>query len=92
MRLGTEDIFVGDVVYDLGYGSGTVVEVNQTIRVHFTSLNQTWTYSSQGIRRGAKLRQLYFHNPILCVPSKEQPIYDIVKATAKYLSEKLGER
>jgi len=91
MRLDGEDIFVGDSVYDLGFGDGVVVELGRKIRVKFSSLNnQVWSFDSRGIRRSAKIRQLYFHNPILTVPPRDKGRFDLVCDIAKVVAEKLG--
>ena len=41
MQLDGSDISVGDKVYDLVYGTGTVRELGDRLRVDFVSLNKT---------------------------------------------------
>ena len=86
MRLDGEDIIVGDSVYDLGFGSGKVIEVGDKIRVRFNSLKQTFSYDGRGMRRAVKMRQLYFHNPIIAVPAKDDKDFSIICDNAKALT------
>lgn len=73
LKLDNDTVNVGDSVYDLRYGNGTVVGFDmsrRTISVKFVTPNTTLNYEESG-RRGEKFkRSLYWHNPIIAAPMK----------------------
>lgn len=91
MRLDNTQIRVGDTVYDLEYGSGKVHEVTDAgIHVYLSSMQRKKLYNEQGMRRGAKRRVLYWHDPITAIPPKDAAKWKIVQDVASATVEALG--
>ena len=83
MLLHKEEVVVGDVVYDLMEKEGTVTIVGESeISVRFGN-NRTYSYNKTGKRVGnvpARLPVLlYWHNPIVAVPAKQEHIWTALK-------------
>ena len=65
-------VVVGDAVYDVLHGSGEVFEilVDKNFRVRFGAANVHHTYGESGHGVRYRARTLFWHNPIIAVPSK----------------------
>jgi hypothetical protein len=72
--LDNENIVVGDSVYDVVLGSGSVhqVRVDGTFVVNFPGRGKLIVYSALGTSRHNNMRTLYWHNPIVLVPAKAE--------------------
>ena len=91
MRLDNSDITVGDKVYDLEYGYGDVVEITDAgIHVRLNSLGRKKLYDSRGMRRGAKTRVLYWHDPVITNPPKDKARWNLVTKVARAAAEAVG--
>ena len=68
---------LNDSVYDVAYGSGSVIEINDvlgTFRVNFAG--RTFTYNLSGIGTFPR-KTLYWREPIGgYIPQRDQPFWD----------------
>lgn len=68
-RLDGEFISIGDPVFDIINGSGTVIESNNSgITVRFGN-NRKMTFTTSGEYN--KTRRIFWHNPIILAPEKD---------------------
>ena len=72
--ISNENVAIGDTVYDVTQGSGTVVSTMfNSIQVKFkngVSINYDDTGHYAGVRR------LYWHNPVVLEPPKDRALWD----------------
>ncbi|SIO50629.1 hypothetical protein SAMN05444172_2589 [Burkholderia sp. GAS332] len=71
MRLDGEVLEVGDPVYDLYFGDGRVKSVTADNHAVIVFGGRMFTYDERGVGQHGK-RSLYWHNPILLVPMKDE--------------------
>lgn len=67
-------VAVGDKVYDVRYGAGKVAGTDPTtnsIMVDFESPKTQLVFSNTG-RHGSNRRSLFWHNPIVAPPPKDE--------------------
>jgi hypothetical protein len=75
--LDRELVAQGDSVYAVGLGAGRVVELllGDKMRVQFSTAGGsgvTRTFDSSGVQTSAPFRTLYWHDPIVAVPLKNE--------------------
>lgn len=75
MDMDGDVVLVGDTVFDVLFGTGTVTEllVDDRFRVKFPNKNQPMTYSTTGIGVRYSERTLYWHDPVITIPFKSEP-------------------
>jgi hypothetical protein len=70
------NVVVGDSVYDILYGPGTVQQLLPADRflVVFAAVGgqKSFSYNSTGISPRFPARTLYWHNPVVVVPTKRE--------------------
>lgn len=76
MRLDGEVLEVGDAVYDLYFGDGRVKSVTADNRAVVVFGGRMFTYDERGVGQHGK-RSLYWHNPILLVPMKDEQSWSL---------------
>lgn len=85
--LSNENVSVGDRVYDIARGEGSVVDIAfDDIVVRFNNGTRI-TFDKHGNYGG--VRRLYWHNPVIIEPTKEnakwRTLTECIKAVASYL-------
>ncbi len=78
MRLDGYEVAAGDPVYDLYFGDGRVHSVTADEHMVVTYGNRMFTYDGRGIGQHGR-RSLYWHNPILVIPAKEEREWSLQK-------------
>lgn len=83
MNLHDQQALVGDSVYDLLEGKGTVTVVSGSeISVRFSNA-RSYTYNGAGLRTGNVPNRfgplLYWHNPIIVIPPKQVSHWDALQ-------------
>lgn len=94
MKLQSHVVNMGDEVYDLVEGRGTVVAVRNTnISVRFSG-NTTYSYNSEGKRLGTVPARypalLYWQNPIVMIPAKNEQQWASLCDVFKHAHKQLG--
>jgi len=69
----------GDLVFDVVYGAGQVVEVLPQGRFRVRFGRRTYTYDENGMRSEWDFRTLYWHDPVIYVPPKAAAKWDRLK-------------
>lgn len=90
MKLDNTEIVAGDTVFDLEYGVGTVKEVAEHIHVYHSANARYKSYDARGMRAGAKVRTLYWQNPVIASPPKDKARWDMVVAIAQAAVNTVG--
>lgn len=83
------EVNLGDTVFDVVYGMGTVKELlaDGRFRVYFAGKNR-FVYGSDGRRVDAKTRRtLYWHDPVIAVPAKDDISWTKLRQLATALIE-----
>lgn len=81
-------IAVGDIVYDILLGAGTVAKLNRDGSYVVAFTGRQMTYQPGGMFMG--LRRLYWGNPIVFIPKKgEERKMSIIKQTVELLVREL---
>lgn len=76
--LNNENVLVNDRVYDLTQGYGTVVDTAfNEIAVRFDNGTRI-AFDSTGHYAGT--RRLYWHNPVVIEPTKDNALWEMLKA------------
>jgi hypothetical protein len=71
--LDSDEVLLGDTVFDVVYGTGTVTELlaDKRFRVTFAG-NKRFVYREDGVRVDSKGRRtLYWHDPVVAIPVKD---------------------
>ncbi|MBN3777431.1 hypothetical protein G3O06_07685 [Burkholderia sp. Ac-20345] len=76
MKLDGYDVEPGDYVYDLFFGDGMVKNLTADGRAVVAFGPRTFTYNEAGVGQHGR-RSLYWHNPILLVPMKDEAAWDM---------------
>lgn len=72
-RLDGEFISIGDSVFDIINGSGTVIDsTNTALTVRFTN-NRKMNFTTDGKYNGT--RRIFWHNPIIVAPDKDGAVW-----------------
>lgn len=84
------DVNIGDSVYDVAHGTGKVMEllVENRFRVHFSS-GQYFVFDSSGRTNRYPNRTLYWHNPVLMAPLKDDTKWASAAAICRTVAEQL---
>lgn len=94
MQLDGSSIVEGDVVYDILYGPGTVVQILPADRclVRFAAAGgqKSISYSSGGVSPRFPARTLYWHNPVIVIPSKREARWGSLRAAMTALRDALA--
>ena len=88
-KLDNDDIALGDKVYDVMYGPGEVVElkVEGKFRVRFAT--GMHVYDERGVRVDSKFRTLYWHDPVVVLPEKDDIRWALAKRLCTAMIEEL---
>lgn len=91
-KLDGDDVNLGDQVFDIVYGTGEVVElkVEGRFRVRFAG-NKFFVFDGNGVRADAKNRTLYWHDPVLVVPMKDDINWVQARGLCRAMIDKLRE-
>ena len=84
-----EVVRVGDSVYDVRYGAGRITALNVQDRrftVKFQSPDTELVYKPNGTR-GTQRRSLFWKNPILVVPNKDEGLWQEASSLARRVVE-----
>lgn len=87
MKLDNEDILIGDRVYDVIFGMGTVdkiVEAENRFWVIFGNRNECYESTGNG-RFG--VRTLYWHNPFIIAPHKKDASWELMGRIIEAISK-----
>lgn len=102
MKLDGFEVKVGDTVYDLVLGSGVVVSLHEDSAVNRFTVkfgeHRQLTFDEHGFCHH-KFRTLYWHNPIIAIPAKDDVFWalqkdvslaatELIKAKAQVLHER----
>lgn len=81
-----DPVKLGDVVHDVVYGAGRVIELRPDgrFRVQFNAV-RTVVYSSTGHSRNNRGRTLYWRDPVLVVPTKDDAIWGVIQRAVRSL-------
>lgn len=73
MQMDGATVNVGDRVYDTAYGPGVVEQllVDSRFVVMFSTVSRRQTYSTSGTGVRFPTRTLFWHDPIIAVPAKD---------------------
>lgn len=76
MDMDLSPVNVGDTVYDMQYGPGTVAEVLTSVFIvsypQGTVTGRRYTYNGLGIMNGRQFRTLFWQPPIIATPFKNE--------------------
>jgi len=87
-----DPVNLGDTVHDVVYGVGEVVElkVEGRFRVRFAG-NKFYVYDGNGVRADARQRTLYWHDPVLVIPNKDDISWTLARGLCRAMIDKLRE-
>jgi len=88
--LDNEPVAVGDKVFDVCYGPGTVEEllVEDRFRVSF-SLNRFVVFNGDGIAARFPRRTLYWHDPVVAAPMKSDEHWGVLASICRSISDNI---
>lgn len=74
-------VAIGDSVFDTALGTGKVEELllDNRIIVRFYPSNRRAAYGTSGVAHGKQFRTLYWHDPVLFIPLKNEPKWQQMK-------------
>jgi len=74
-------VHVGDQVYDLVYGVGTVAELlDSRFVVSYASSSRRLTYNGSGIKGTSSVRTTCWRDPVLVAPAKNDVSWSKIRA------------
>lgn len=83
MQLDNQEIVQGDSVYDILEGVGEVTVTTNTAFYVTYGNNVRYQYDSTGNRKGNTPnrfpRMVYWHNPVVMLPTKDELVWDKLK-------------
>ena len=86
-----EEVFSGDSVYDLVHGNGTVTQVTGTsFSVSYSG--KIYNYTTGGFYNGFPRQRVFWANPIVGHPTKNDTIWTIVSNMVTALLSELRGR
>lgn len=88
-ELDGDEVVLGDTVFDVVYGTGTVKELlaEGRFRVHFAG-NKRFVYRSDGQRVDTSTRRtLYWHDPVIAIPAKDDISWTKLRQLAKAITD-----
>lgn len=79
--LDNEPVVLGDNVFSVGYGAGTVVEILAADRyvVRFGANGKRVSYEANGVQVRMPYRTLYWIDPIIALPTKRAAYWNRLK-------------
>jgi hypothetical protein len=83
---------IADTVYDVAYGEGVVVQLlgsSNKFIVTFEGINRSISYDMNGIGPRPNKRTLYWHDPVLVVPAKPEPLWAKTRVVCMNVAEVL---
>lgn len=85
---------VGDQVFDLQRGVGTVTEIlpQNMARAQFGPRAVQVTFSQTGVRRGSENRMVFWANPVLAAPFKDSQTWYRIASAVDAIIQTLRER
>lgn len=89
--LDNDAVNLGDSVFGVGYGVGRVVELltEDKFRVQFALTGRTITYESTGFMARASARSLFWHDPVIVPPAKDETFWHALRASVQALATAL---
>lgn len=86
-----EAVSIHEIVYDVIYGEGAVVQLltNQRFRVFFSRTGGTVTYDSAGVSFKLGARTLYWKNPIITIPPKSDTKWALILAMVQDITTRV---
>ncbi|OLL27460.1 hypothetical protein BTH42_31945 [Burkholderia sp. SRS-W-2-2016] len=88
MRLDGFEVLVADPVFDLFFGDGRVHSITADDQAVISFGNRMFTYDSRGIGQHGR-RSLYWHNPVLLVPMKNEREWSLQRRLNAAISAEL---
>lgn len=88
-EMDNDPVQIGDKMYDVQFGAGEVVELKVADRFRVRFAKGTYTYEGTGIRVDASVRTLYWHNPIVVLPAKDDIRWDEARRLCSALIKEL---
>lgn len=76
MRMDGFEVKAGDAVYDLFQGDGRVASVTADSHAVVVFGARSLTFDERGIGQHGR-RSLYWHNPVLVVPMKDEAMWSL---------------
>lgn len=75
------EVNIGDRVFAVGYGSGSVTELltDNKFRVYFAISQRTVTFDSNGVMARMQARSLFWRDPVLVPPMKDEVMWNRIK-------------
>lgn len=83
MYLDKEKVEVGDKVYDIKFGGGEVTDISESLNaftVQFSDPSAQLIFKPDGRLNNAKRRTLYWHNPIVVIPTKGEKSWHALRS------------
>lgn len=77
-----EAVKIGDEVYDILFGTGTVYEltVDNRLKVRFSGVGREGIYNTSGVSGRWNARTLYWRDPVLVPPVKSDANWTRIRA------------
>ncbi|WP_333679886.1 hypothetical protein [Dyella sp.] len=88
MKLDGYDVEAGDPVYDLFHGEGRVKSVTADGHAVVVFGGRFMTYDDRGIGQHGR-RSLYWHNPILLTPMKDEAAWNLQRRLNQAIAAEL---
>ena len=84
------DVNIGDKVFDVAHGIGDVMEmlVEDRFRVRFAT-GQYFAYDSTGTTKRYPRRTLYWHDPVISLPHKDDTKWSAAAAIGRAVVDQL---
>ena len=89
--LDNDPVEVGDKVYDLVFGTGEVSELKVDGRFRVRFATGAHVYDRTGIRVDANNRTLFWHNPVVTVPQKDDTHWSVARRLCEAMIAELKE-
>lgn len=83
---------VDDVVYDVTLGEGRVEQllVDGRFTVKFAGVNRSLAFDSRGVTSAYRVRTLFWRNPVLVVPLKDDAQWTKAMAVCRVVVEAMN--
>lgn len=89
--LDNDPVLLGDSVFAVGYGVGRVTELltESRFRVQFSMTNQSMTFDERGFMARARARSLYWQDPVVVAPAKDDGFWNALRPSIQSLAAAL---
>jgi hypothetical protein len=76
-----DPVLLNDMVHDTALGNGRVVELllDNRFVVQFYPSQRRVTYRTDGVAANRQHRSLYWHDPVLLIPTKSEPRWLLIR-------------